>query len=167
MTNLWSDYTGLLGQASCSVRLSSTCATRLSFSESGWIFCSIHSVVLALSATKNIFTFSHKISTISWFSPIKCGSTLLAWMLSSLTADGRYMEDFMISFTRQGEEKWCLRFRWTRRYCRYKCVNCRYKSVCRYEVTWRSRRTSRQSCPSRLSGASQPVDIVDNICRYL
>ena len=32
-------------------------------------------------------------------------------MLSSLTADGRYMEDFMISFTRQGEEKWCLRFR--------------------------------------------------------
>ena len=116
--NLWSDYTGLLGQASCSVRLSSTCATRLSFSESGWIFCSIHSVVLALSATKNIFTFSHKISTtISWFSPIKCGSTFLAWMLSSLTADGRYMEDFMISFTRQGEEKWCLRFRWTRRYC--------------------------------------------------
>ena len=63
MINLWSDYTGLLGQASCSVRLSSTCATRLSFSESGWIFCSIHSVVLALSATKNIFTFSHKIST--------------------------------------------------------------------------------------------------------
>ena len=131
MINLWSDYTGLLGQASCSVRLSSTCATRLSFSESGWIFCSIHSVVLALSETKNIFTFSHKISTISWFSPIKCGSTLLAWMLSSLTADGRYMEDFMISFTRQGEEKWCLGGSGERvDIVLYKCVDIVDTNVC-------------------------------------